>query len=93
MLEKESKSWKNGHRSVGVTNYQIEKLYDPVNIMKRYLKKISNLNSMALENSNFGSNGLQDMWDFVNNNMLYEDKYRHLPIPIFSYIKPTMGAC
>ena len=32
------------------------------------------------------------MWSFLQEHMLYDDDLRHIPIPVFSYVKPTMGA-
>ena len=30
------------------------------------------------------------MWNFIQENLLYDDEHRHLPIPVFSYVKPTL---
>ena len=31
-------------------------------------------------------------WDFISHHLLHLDEEKHLPIPVFSYIKPTMGS-
>ena len=30
-------------------------------------------------------------WEFISKKLLFEDNEVHLPIPVFSYVKPTMG--
>lgn len=51
------------------------------------MKRISNLNY----NVDLDSEDYQKMLEFIKANHLYEYEYRNLPIPVFSYIKPTMG--
>ena len=46
---------------------------------------------MFVENPFYGSVNDQEQWSFIKKYILHEDDLRHLPIPVFSYIKPTMG--
>ena len=65
--------------------------YDPEYMMKTYFMKINHYHNMFLEDHNYGSDNDQEQWSCMEKHILYEDDLRHLPIPVFSYIKPTMG--
>lgn len=58
--------------------------------MVEWFQKIHRLNCLA-RNENEMSSSEKDDWKFISENLLYECKERHLPVPVFSYVKPTMG--
>lgn len=60
-------------------------------VMKTYFKKVSHYHNMFSENENYGSETDHELWAFMNNGILHDDDLRHLPIPVFSYVRPTMG--
>ena len=46
---------------------------------------------MIIQNRDFECDVDKEMWEFIKGNLLYDDEHRHIPIPVFSYVKPTMG--
>ena len=32
-----------------------------------------------------------DDWEFIMKNLLYDDESKHLPVPVYSYVKPSLG--
>ena len=60
-------------------------------VMKTYFKKVSHYHNMFSENENYGSETDHELWAFMKNDILHDDDLRHLPIPVFSYVRPTMG--
>ena len=65
--------------------------YGSAKIMKDFIGKIICFNKWINQNREFECDEDHDMWEFMKNNLLYDDEYRHIPIPVFSYVKPTMG--
>ena len=59
--------------------------------MKLFILKIVNFNRISTQNRNFECEEDSDLWVFMKDNLLYDDEYRNIPIPVFSYVKPTMG--
>ena len=60
-------------------------------LMKTFLLDIINLYS--LYNEQISSDGCSEYqeWCFIKHHFLYDDDKRHIPIPVYSYVKPTMG--
>ena len=65
--------------------------HGPRSTMKSFIMKIINLNAISTQNGDFECEEDHDMWLFMRDNLLYDDEYRHVPIAVFSYVKPTMG--
>lgn len=59
--------------------------------MKVFLMNRVKLNGIIHQNRDFECDDDNDMWEFMKWNLLYDDENRHIPIPVFSYVKPTMG--
>ena len=64
---------------------------DPKNKMISIFTEIFRLNTCSHENAYFDDVDDVLQWKFIKDHMLYDDDQRHIPVPVFSYIKPTMG--
>ena len=64
---------------------------DPKYVMKQYFSKIQSLRTVDDQNENFISDDDSTLWNFMKHNLLYDDELKHLPIPVHSYVRPTMG--
>ena len=60
-------------------------------VMRNFMKKIISLHGIFCEDREFDNKDDHEMWNFIQENLLYDDEHRHLPIPVFSYVKPTLG--
>ena len=71
--------------SLSYSNEEEEEVYNMIELMKKidYVMNIC-INELSTED--------QQLLEFVNEHFIYDDKdIDHLPVPVFSYIKPTMG--
>lgn len=59
--------------------------------MNEFLLYIMELHHQRDVLGELGSDEDNSEWNFIERNFLYDDKNRHIPIPVYSYIKPTMG--
>ena len=64
---------------------------DLVNVMSEYFGEIIDLHDQFKIFGGFESDEDNINWNHIQRNMLYDDDSRHIPIPVYSYIKPTMG--
>ena len=69
----------------------VQDISDSENIMIDFIKKIIKLHDIVSEDEDFENEDDHDVWDFIQDNLLYDDEHRHLPIPVFSYVKPMLG--
>ena len=66
-------------------------LEDPANVMNAFLVDIIHLHNEFNMLGAFECDEDNQHWQFIRQNMLYDDDKKHIPIPVYSYIKPTMG--
>ena len=66
-------------------------LEDPDNVMNAFLVEIIHLHDEFNMLGAFECDNDSQKWNFIQQHMLYDDDNRHIPIPVYSYIKPTMG--
>ena len=81
--EKEVLDYLNTEKSI---NLDCDHIRDMVNLVKRIFELENMVNSNAIL-----SDDEREERTWYSNNLLIEDKEKHLPIPVFSCIKPTMG--
>ena len=60
--------------------------------MKYFFDEIIMLHETQHQNSEFEYEREDVMWKEIKGKFLYDDEHKHIPIPVFSYVKPTMGA-
>ena len=63
---------------------------DPLHIMANFFKKMIELSNAIGRGEEIGATN-EVRLQFMNKNLIHSDRERHLPIPVFSYIKPHMG--
>ena len=71
-------------------NY-VEDTHDSGNVMRDFMMKIITLSEISYGDETFDDDDDCEEWNFIENNLLYDDIHKHLPIPVFSYVKPTLG--
>ena len=54
--------------------------------MKDFMKKIIAPYDIVCEGREFDNDEDCDVWNFIQQNLLYDDIHRNLPIPVFSYV-------
>ena len=64
--------------------------YDPLNIMLTLFKDIIRIYELK-ENGSEMTDTDKIKFRFMESSLIYDDSERHLPIPVFSFIKPHMG--
>ena len=63
---------------------------DSFTIMYNWIKEIHRLS--LIDSAEDVNDNDKERWDFVRKNLIFNDeKEKHLLIPVFSYVKPTMG--
>ena len=60
-------------------------------VMRNFMKTIISLHGIFCEDREFDNEDDHEMWNFIQENLLFDDEHRNLPIPVFSYVKPTLG--
>ena len=68
-----------------------EEIDHPVTVIKTYLLGIIQLYQEFNSCDDIESGDRYDKWCFIKEHMIYDDSLKHLPIPVYSYVKPTMG--
>jgi len=66
-------------------------IYDPSSVMMAFMQKLIELHEIYCGNMEFCCDEDHELGLFIQDNMLYDDDDRHIPIPVFSYVKPTLG--
>ena len=64
---------------------------DPRNIMHKFMTKMIHFHGITEEDKQHLSEEDHHLCGNMEAFMHYNDEYRHIPIPVFSYVKPTMG--
>ena len=64
---------------------------DGSNEMKEFMEKLIELYETDITNQDFSCDEDHELWLFIQDNLLYDDDDKHIPIPVFSYVKPTLG--
>ncbi len=68
-----------------------EEIDHPAIIMKTFLLDMIQLYEEFNTYEGILGGDRYDKWCFIKQNMIYDDSLKHLPIPVYSYVKPTMG--
>ena len=72
------------------TENSINRDCDHIREMIEFVKRIFWLDNLVNSNAMISDDERKEM-KWYSNNLLIEDKEKHLPIPVYSCIKPTMG--
>ena len=60
-------------------------------VMKSYFHKLHRLQNIIIEEECFINESDEELWKVMKINIHNEVDLRHLPIPVYSYVKPTLG--
>ena len=64
---------------------------NPEICMYSFMMKIIDLNKKIIMNIDIENDEDKNLWKFIKENLLYDNNDKHIPIPVYSYVKPTMG--
>lgn len=64
----------------------VQDRFDSVNIMKHFMRKIIKFHDIVSEDGEFENEDDYEVWNFIAENILYDDQHRYPPIPVFSYV-------
>ena len=69
-----------------------EEIDHPEMIMISFLLEMKELYEEFNKSEDIRDTDRYDKLCFIRDNMIYDDHLKHLPVPVYSYVKPTMGA-
>ena len=64
---------------------------DGSNEMKEFMEKLIELYETDITNQDFSCDEDHELWLFIQDNLLYDDDDKHIPIPVFFLCQANIG--